>query len=100
MRKTVVFTDMDGTLLDHDTFSIRMSVPSVYMLIRRGCLIVPVSSKTAAEIRGWMKILSLDGPFICENGCGIVIPRGYFPNIPVGAVESGGECIFRMCSRM
>ncbi len=88
MRKKVVFTDMDGTLLDHDTFSIRLAVASVDLLIRRGFPVVPVSSKTASEIRGWMRILFLRGPFICENGCGIFIPEGYFGNLPDGAVQN------------
>jgi len=91
MRKIVVFTDMDGTLLDHDTFSIRLAMSALDLLIRRGFPVVLVSSKTAAEIRRWMKILFLKGPFIFENGCGIVIPERYFSNIPAGAVESGGE---------
>ena len=88
MRKKVVFTDMDGTLLDHDTFSIRLAVASIDLLIRRGFPVVPVSSKTASEIRRWMRILFIKGPFICENGCGIFIPEGYFGTLPEGAVES------------
>jgi len=91
MRKIVVFSDMDGTLLDHDTFSVRPAVSAVDLLVRRGFPLVLVSSKTASEIRRWMKMLFIEGPFICENGCGIVIPKGYFRKIPEGGVEEEKE---------
>jgi mannosyl-3-phosphoglycerate phosphatase len=90
MRKTVVFTGMEGILLDNDTCSIRLTAPSVDLLIRRGFPVVPVSSKTAVEIRGWMKILFIHGPFICENGGGIFIPDGYFPTPPAGSDDDEG----------
>jgi mannosyl-3-phosphoglycerate phosphatase len=91
MSRVVVFTDLDGTLLDHDSYSVRMSVPALDLLLRRGNPVVPVSSKTSAEIRQWKKMLYLNGPFICENGCGIVIPKKCFSQLPVANVDHGTE---------
>lgn len=81
----VVFTDLDGTLLDHDTYGFRMALPALDMLLRRNIAIVPVTSKTLTEVRWWMGILGIKGPFIYENGGGIIIPEDYFPGKVRGA---------------
>jgi mannosyl-3-phosphoglycerate phosphatase len=91
MSELIVFTDLDGTLLDHKSYSVRAALPALDLLVRRGLPVIPVSSKTAAEIRRWVKQLTLEGPFICENGCGIVIPKGCLKGRPDGAVEVDGE---------
>jgi mannosyl-3-phosphoglycerate phosphatase len=89
--EVIVFTDLDGTLLDHNNYGVRAALPSIDLLVRRGVPIIPVSSKTAAEIRRWVRLLTLEGPFICENGCGIVIPAGGLSRKPDGAVDRDGE---------
>lgn len=91
MADIVVFTDLDGTLLDHKTYSIRAALPAIDLLIRRNLPIIPVSSKTAPEIRRWVKLLNLEGTFISENGCGIYIPSGCLAVRPESAVDHGGE---------
>jgi mannosyl-3-phosphoglycerate phosphatase len=90
-NRFLVFTDLDGTLLDHDSYGVRMSIPGVDLLSRRKCPVIPVSSKTSAEIRQWMRILFLNGPYICENGCGIVIPKTYLGKRPHGGEDDGSE---------
>lgn len=95
MSEVIVFTDLDGTLLDHKTYGVRGALPAIDLLVRRGLPIIPVSSKTAAEIRRWIRLLTLEGPFICENGCGIVIPMGSLKRRPEGAVQHDGE--WRIC---
>lgn len=91
MAEVIVFTDLDGTLLDHKSYSVRAALPAIDLLVRRGLPIIPVSSKTAAEIRRWIWLLTLEGPFICENGCGIVIPAGCLNSRPDGAIDRDGE---------
>ena len=85
MDRIVIFTDLDGTLLDHETYSLRRALPALDLVLRRGTAVVPVSSKTASEIAHLMRNLLLKGPFISENGGGITIPVGYFPRTPEGA---------------
>ncbi len=91
MAEIIVFTDLDGTLLDHKSYSVRAALPAIDLLVRRGLPIIPVSSKTAAEISRWVRLLTLEGPFIYENGCGIVVPVGCFTSRPDGAVDRDGE---------
>ncbi|MDF1526504.1 MAG: HAD-IIB family hydrolase [bacterium] len=91
MAEVIVFTDLDGTLLDHKSYGVRAALPAIDLLVRRGIPIIPVTSKTAAETRRWVKLLILEGPFICENGCGVVIPAGSLKVRPAGAVEKDGE---------
>ena len=77
--RAVIFTDLDGTLLDYYTYSCEVVMPLVTRLKRAGIEIVLCSSKTRAEIEMYRKRLGLDTPFIVENGGAIFIDRGYFP---------------------
>ncbi len=74
--KGIFFTDIDGTLIDHNTYSFDESVEGVNLLKERGIPLVPVSSKTFDEISALMEELSLSSPFVFENGCGIAYPDG------------------------
>jgi len=91
MSKFVVFTDLDGTLLDHKSCSFRRALPALDVMVRRQIAVVPLSSKTAAQMRYWMKLLSLHGPFVSEDGGGIFIPESYFPGSIPGAVKENSE---------
>ena len=46
----VVFSDLDGTLLDHDTYAWDAAKPALTRLALLGCPVILTSSKTAAEI--------------------------------------------------
>lgn len=75
--KLVVFTDLDGTLLDHDSYSHADAAPALAELKRRGVPVVLASSKTAAEIARLHAELGLgDAPAIVENGAGFLDPSG------------------------
>ena len=91
MAEIIVFTDLDGTLLDHMSYGVRAALPAIDLLVRRGIPIIPVSSKTAAEMRRWVRLLNLEGTFIYENGCGIIIPEGSLTSGPEDAVYRNGE---------
>ncbi|MCU4674834.1 HAD-IIB family hydrolase [Catenovulum sp. 2E275] len=70
----MIFTDMDGTLLDHDTYSWQ---PAIARLSQLKLLNIPVicnTSKTYAEVTQLHQSLSLDAPFIVENGSAIFSP--------------------------
>jgi mannosyl-3-phosphoglycerate phosphatase len=70
--KTVVFTDLDATLLDSDTYSWAPATNALEALKQRQDSIVLVSSKTFAEMVPLHGELGLDDPFVVENGGGIV----------------------------
>jgi mannosyl-3-phosphoglycerate phosphatase len=70
----VVFTDLDGTLLDHDTYGWEEALPALDLCKRLFIPIVLVSSKTRAEMDHLRLKLSVSAPFISENGGGIFFP--------------------------
>ena len=70
----LIFTDLDGTLLDGKTYSWEAALPALEECRRRNVQVIPVSSKTAAELRELMSQMGLRGPFVSENGGGIFWP--------------------------
>jgi mannosyl-3-phosphoglycerate phosphatase len=81
----VIFTDLDGTLLDRDTYSWQAAGHALESLRRRGTPWVLVTSKTRAEVEFWRHGLKNRHPFIVENGGAACIPLGYFPTAVAGA---------------
>lgn len=75
----IVFTDLDGTLLDSDTYSFREAEKTIQYLNKEHIPISICTSKTRAEIEFWREKLDNEHPFISENGGGIFIPKDYFP---------------------
>jgi mannosyl-3-phosphoglycerate phosphatase len=67
----VVFSDLDGTLLDHHTYSYDLARDGMALLKEKGVPLVLVSSKTFEEMKGLHAELRLRSPFIFENGGGI-----------------------------
>ena len=78
-KRKVVFTDLDGTLLDHDTYDWQPAAPVLEELKRRRIPVVLVSSKTLAELEEVRNELGLADPVIAENGAAFDVPDGYFP---------------------
>lgn len=72
----IVFSDLDGTLLDASTYDPGPARPTLAALAARGVAVVPVTSKTWEETRAWMGRLGLAGPAVVENGGVVVLPTG------------------------
>ena len=81
----VVFSDLDGTLLDHDTYSFDAARPALERLRVDGVPLILCTSKTRAEIAPLRCALGNTHPFISENGGAVFIPAGYFPFALSGA---------------
>lgn len=79
MLHYLVFTDLDGTLLDSRTYSYEKSLAAINRLKERGIPIIFCSAKTRAEQEIYRRELRLFHPFVVENGGAIFIPQGYFP---------------------
>jgi len=74
--KAMVFTDLDGTLLDHDSYSFEPAREALDTLRRHDIPLVLSTSKTAAEVEPLHAALALGStPVIVENGSGIYDPR-------------------------
>lgn len=67
----LVFTDLDGSLMEHETYSIEAARPALAELADRGITPIFASSKTATEIISIQASSGLNAPFICENGAAI-----------------------------
>lgn len=73
MPSLVVFSDLDGTLLDHANYDWQPAVPALNRLAKIGAAVVLASSKTAAEITVLQDEMGLGHwPAIVENGAGLL----------------------------
>lgn len=86
----LLFSDLDGTLLDSRTYSYEAARPALEAIGRRGIPLVIVTSKTKAEVELWRRRFGNTDPFIVENGGAIYIPSGYFPFRVHGARQRQG----------
>lgn len=77
-KRLVVFTDLDGTLLDHDTYSYEAARPALDRLRGAKVPVVLTTSKTHAETAELRRELGLDAPFVTENGGAASWGTGYF----------------------
>jgi mannosyl-3-phosphoglycerate phosphatase len=74
----VIFTDLDGTLLDPISYSWKAARSALTVIKKKAIPLVICSSKTRAEIEMIRRSLDNHDPLICENGGGIFIPKNYF----------------------
>ncbi|MEJ2061425.1 MAG: HAD-IIB family hydrolase, partial [Gammaproteobacteria bacterium] len=70
---SVIFTDLDHTLLD-GRGTPGIAGPVIRMLAKRGIPVVPTTSKTAAEVAALMRTHLVHGPAVVENGVAICLP--------------------------
>ena len=74
----LIFTDLDGTLLDHHSYSWQAAEEALAEIERRRVPLIFVTSKTRAELEVLRQKLGHVHPFVTENGGGVFIPEGYF----------------------
>lgn len=85
-RDLLIFTDLDGSLLDHYHYRHHEADERLSQLADNGIPVIPASSKTRSEIERLRHSLNNAEPFICENGAAICIPVGYFADQPAETV--------------
>ena len=85
----VIFTDLDGTLLDQRTYSWAAAEPALRRIEELRIPLVFCSSKTRGEISTLRKHIGNEHPFISENGGGIFIPPGYFAGLETLPLTDG-----------
>jgi hydroxypyruvate reductase len=95
MQNMILFTDMDGTLLDSKSYSFKKALPALKLIQDRDIPLILCSSKTRAEIVRYRQLLNNRHPFISENGGGIFIPQGYF-SVPVEAGVLDGYSVITL----
>ncbi len=70
-KQIIIFTDLDGSLLDKDTFRFDEIENYFKELLLKEIKIIPNSSKTEAELLDFNKLYNLNISFIAENGSSI-----------------------------
>jgi mannosyl-3-phosphoglycerate phosphatase len=89
----LVFSDLDGTLLDHDTYDFSPALAALEVLRAAKVPLILCSSKTFAEMQYWRKALDIAHPFISENGGALFVPKNYFIQPLEGASERDGHSL-------
>jgi mannosyl-3-phosphoglycerate phosphatase len=70
-RNIVIFTDLDGSLLNHDDYSFEDAKPMLAYLKEKKIPLIYTTSKTKEECEILQKKMGLNTPFIVENGAAI-----------------------------
>lgn len=70
----IVVTDLDATLLDHQTYSFLAAQPALNKLQALHIPLILNSSKTSVEILQLRKRLANTHPYIVENGSALILP--------------------------
>ncbi len=67
-NKTIIFTDLDGTLLNHDDYSFDEARQMLDFIKEKQIPLVFTTSKTKEECETLQKEIGIKAPFIVENG--------------------------------
>lgn len=86
-QPVVVFSDLDGTLLNRGEYNFDAAEPALAALRERDIPLVLVSSKTAPEMRLLTEVLNNTHPFACENGSLVMMPRERMDELGVAVDE-------------
>jgi mannosyl-3-phosphoglycerate phosphatase family protein len=98
----VIFTDIDGTLLDSRSPDMNKVKELVDMTLQNGIHLIFCSSKTEQEQNKIKSQVYLHEPYIVENGAAIIIPVNYFKKAILTnsrisqdnyVIETGGSAI-------
>ena len=94
--RLLVFTDLDGTLLDHESYSFEPALVALAVLKDNNIPLIVCTSKTRAEIELIRVQLNNIHPFISENGGAIFIPKNYFLQMPHTSREEADYSIIEL----
>jgi mannosyl-3-phosphoglycerate phosphatase len=86
----IIYTALEGALLDARTGSFSAAEEALSELARRHIPLVLVTSRTREEIEPLRRQMEHSHPFITESGGGIYFPDGYF-NIKIPDVQRSGR---------
>ena len=91
----IVFTDLDGTLLDYNTYSFEESKEGIELLRRHRIPLIFCTSKSYAEVIHFREKTGNTAPFIVENGGAVYLPRDqvkqFRPFVRAGMLKQSGD---------
>lgn len=97
-KRILVFTDLDGTLLDQRTYSFEPARNTLSLLRKSGIPVIICTSKTRAEVEEIRAALGNTDPFVVENGGAIFVPEGKFSIELQSVKRSPGYLVVEMGS--
>jgi len=71
----IVFTDLDGTLLDINTYSFSKAKKALSLIKKKKIPLIFCTSKNKLENKLYQKKIGIKYPFIAENGAVIFMPK-------------------------
>jgi mannosyl-3-phosphoglycerate phosphatase len=74
---TIVFTDLDGSLLDESDYSFEEARPALNRIREQQVPLIFTTSKTRQEVEHLQAKMQIQEPFIVENGAAIFFPDNY-----------------------
>ena len=92
-KQHLIFTDLDGTLLDHHTYSFAPALSTLNKLAKQDIPVIANTSKTFAELIEIRGAMGLTTPFIVENGAAIYIPISFLKEQPQDTVLKNGSWV-------
>jgi len=75
--QVIIFTDLDGSLLNHADYSFTEAMPALARIKSSGIPLIMTTSKTRREVESLQLEMGVWEPFIVENGGGVFFPSGY-----------------------
>ena len=96
-KQVLIFSDLDGTLLDHFTYESTEALSTIEQLNFAEIPIVLTTSKTLVEVTKIQSDLTIDSPLIVENGAAIFIPKNTFKVQPVDTTNYGKYWVKSFC---
>ena len=89
-QRLIVFSSLDGSLLDSETRAWEAARPALDVLRRLEIPVVLTSSQTRGEVAAHARAMDLATPFVAESGGAIVVPAGYFGHKVPGSQTRDG----------
>ena len=96
-KKPIIFSDLDGTLLDHYSYKSTAADATLLQLQQAKIPVILNTSKTLAELEVIKTELKLDTPFIIENGAAVYIPKNTFDIQPKDTESVGDYWVKSFC---
>jgi len=87
----IIFTDLDGSLLDHSSYSFEPALESLLRIKELGIPLILCSSKTKAEMELYSERLQIKHPFIAENGSAIYFPLDSVERLGLKGLKRDGD---------
>lgn len=96
-EQTIIFTDLDGTLMDHYTYKSTEALPLLKQLKQANIPVILTTSKTFSEVIEIQNNLAINAPLIIENGAAVLLPKRIFNVQPKNTKEENEYWIKSFC---